>query len=96
MSATAPFFGSECTDRITLPCVVEDFIAAGMGNVPTCLPIHCGDSLCAAGVLPCRIESTVTPFGIGVHFGKVGADEEKGSPEDNIGACMRYNQQACA
>lgn len=91
----APFYGAECTDRITLPCVVEDFIAAGMGSLPACLPIHCGDSLCGAGVLPCRIESTVTPFGIGVHFGDVGAEEVKGSPEDNIGACLRYNQLNC-
>lgn len=94
-ASAAPFYGSECTDRITLPCVVEDFIAAGMGNVPACLPIHCGQSLCGEGVLPCRIESTVTPFGIGVHFGDVGAEEVKGSPEDNIGACLRYNQVNC-
>lgn len=84
---------SECTDRITLPCVVEDFIAAGMGNVPNCLPIHCGDSLCDYGVAACKIESTVKPFGIGVHFGQ---GEEKGSPEENIGACLKYNQVSCA
>lgn len=89
------FFGAECTDRITLPCVVEDFIAAGMGSVPTCLPIHCGSTLCAAGVFPCRIESTVKPFGIGVHFGEVGVEHEKGSPEDNIGACLRFAQVNC-
>lgn len=75
--------------------MVEDFIAAGMGNVPTCLPIHCGSTLCAAGVFPCRIESTVKPFGIGVHFGEVGAEEEKGSPEENIGACLRFAQVNC-
>lgn len=86
-------FFSECTDRITLPCIVEDFIAAGMGDVPNCLPIHCGDSLCDFGVAACKIESTVKPFGIGVHFG---AGEEKGSPEENIGACLKYNQVSCA
>lgn len=85
-------FFSECTDRITLPCIVEDFIAAGMGNVPSCLPIHCGDTLCDYGVTPCKIESTVKPFGLGIHFGK---GEEKGSPEDNIGACLKFNQVSC-
>lgn len=74
---------------------MEDFIAAGMGNVPTCLPIHCGNTLCAAGIFPCRIESTVKPFGIGVHFGEVGEEEEKGSPEENIGACLRFSQVNC-
>lgn len=85
-------FFSQCTDRITLPCVVEDFIAAGMGNVPSCLPIHCGDTLCDYGVIPCKIESTVKPFGLGIHFGE---GEEKGSPEDNIGACLKFNQVSC-
>lgn len=85
-------FFSECTDRITLPCIVEDFIGAGMGNVPSCLPIHCGDTLCDYGVIPCKIESTVKPFGLGIHFGE---GEEKGSPEDNIGACLKYNQMSC-
>lgn len=85
-------FFSECTDRITLPCIVEDFIAAGMGNVPSCLPIHCGDTLCDYGVTPCKIESTVKPFGLGIHFGE---GEEKGSPEDNIGACLKFNQVSC-
>ena len=85
-------FNSACTDRITLPCVVEDFIAAGMGNVPNCFPVHCGNTLCPNGVLPCRVESTVTPFGLGVHFGD---GQDKGSPEDNIGACLRYNQLNC-
>lgn len=69
-----------------------DFIAAGMGNVPDCTPIHCGNSLCAPGVLPCRVESTVTPFGLGIHFGD-GLD--KGSPEENIGACLRFSQVNC-
>lgn len=87
---------STCTDRITTPCVVEDFIAAGMGNVPDCTPIHCGNSLCSNGLeTACRIESTVTPFGIGVHFGD-GIGIDKGSPEDNIGACLKFNQLNCA
>lgn len=87
-------FDSDCKDRITLPCVVEDFIGAGMGNVPSCLPVHCGDSLCDFGALPCRIESTVKPFGLGFHFGD-GQSQDKGGPEDNIGACLKYNQVSC-
>ncbi|XP_062548394.1 uncharacterized protein LOC134213391 [Armigeres subalbatus] len=86
-------FISNCKDRITLPCIVEDFIGAGMGDLPSCIPVHCGNSLCPAGVSPCRVETSVTPFGLGIHFGE-GLD--KGSPEDNIGACLRYNQLPCA
>lgn len=84
-------FFSTCTDRITLPCIVEDFIGTGMGHVPECTPIHCGRSLCS-GTFPCRIESTVKPFAIGIHFGD---GLLKGSPEDNIGACLRFNQMNC-
>lgn len=85
---------SPCTDRITLPCIVEDFIGTGMGDVPTCLPVHCGNSLCPAGVSSCKIETSVTPFHIGVNFGD--GLNNKGSPEDNIGACLRYRQLPCA
>lgn len=85
---------SPCTDRITLPCIVEDFIGAGMGDIPTCIPVHCGNSLCQAGALSCKIETSVTPFHIGVHFGD--GKTNKGSPEDNIGACLRYRQLPCS
>lgn len=85
---------SPCTDRITLPCIVEDFLDAGMGNVPSCLPVHCGNSFCQAGVSPCRVETSVTPFHIGVHFGD--GNNNKGSPENNIGACLRYRQLPCS
>lgn len=85
-------FFSTCNDRITMPCIVEDFISAGIGSVPSCLPIHCGSSLCPGGNSPCRVESTVTPFGLGIHFGD---GTFKGSPEDNIGACIRFNQLKC-
>lgn len=86
-------FFSSCDDRITLPCIVEDFLSiSGSGSVPGCSPVHCGNSLCSHGVSPCRVESTVTPFGIGVHFGD---GSEKGSPEENIGACVRYKQLNC-
>ncbi|XP_055550338.1 uncharacterized protein LOC129732920 [Wyeomyia smithii] len=86
-------FFSTCRDRITLPCIVEDFIGIGMGDLPSCIPVHCGNSLCPGGATPCRVETSVTPFGLGVHFGE-GLD--KGSPEDNIGACLRYSQIPCA
>ncbi|XP_063702611.1 uncharacterized protein LOC134832493 [Culicoides brevitarsis] len=83
---------STCTDRITMPCIIEDFIGVGMGDVPTCVPVHCGSSLCPPGVSPCRLESSVTPFRLGIVFGD-GAG--KGSPEDNIGACLKFSQVAC-
>ncbi|XP_040163293.1 uncharacterized protein LOC120900404 [Anopheles arabiensis] len=87
------FEGINCLDRITLPCIVEDFIGVGMGDLPSCRPVHCGNSLCPPGVSPCRVETSVTPFRLGIHFGE-GID--RGSPEDNIGACIRYNQIPCA
>jgi hypothetical protein len=77
-----------------MPCIVEDFIGAGMGDIQTCIPVHCGNSLCHAGVSSCKIETSVTPFHIGVHFGDGKA--HKGSPEDNIGACLRYKQLPCS
>lgn len=85
-------FFSTCNDRITLPCIVEDFISVGSGSVPTCSPVHCGNSLCPLNSSPCRVESTVTPFAIGIHFGDGAL---KGGAEENIGACMRYKQQNC-
>lgn len=87
-------FYSTCNDRITLPCIVEDFISVGGGSIPTCSPIHCGNSLCSnPNVAPCRVESTVTPFNIGVYFGD---GFYKGIAEENIGACIRYKQLKCA
>ncbi|CAG9802277.1 unnamed protein product [Chironomus riparius] len=84
---------STCLDRITMPCIMEDFIAAGMGNVPSCVPVHCGNSLCYNGASSCRVETSVTPFHVGIHFGD--GRGNKGSPEDNIGACLRYRQLPC-
>lgn len=85
---------SPCWDRITLPCIVEDFIETGMGDIPTCIPVHCGSSFCQPGVSSCKIETSVKPFHIGVHFGD--GRTGKGSPEDNIGACLRYKQLPCS
>ncbi|GAB0093424.1 uncharacterized protein DMENIID0001_085650 [Sergentomyia squamirostris] len=79
-----------CWDRITLPCIVEDFI--GSSAVSMCQPVHCGSSLCPPGQTPCRVETSVTPFGIGFHFGD---GVNKGSPEENIGACLRWIQMPC-
>ncbi|XP_034667961.1 uncharacterized protein LOC117901360 [Drosophila subobscura] len=87
-------FFSTCTDRITMPCIIEDFIGTGLGPLPGCEPVHCGAQFCSSGVWPCRIESTVTPFYIGVHFGD-GVGVGKGSAEDNVGACLRFNQVQC-
>ncbi|XP_046803672.1 uncharacterized protein LOC111677665 [Lucilia cuprina] len=85
-------FYSSCRDRITMPCIIEDFIGTGLGPLPGCEPIHCGMQFCSNGIWPCRIESTVTPFYVGIHFGD---GTGKGSPEDNIGACLRYQQVQC-
>ncbi|XP_055918751.1 uncharacterized protein LOC129950855 isoform X2 [Eupeodes corollae] len=91
-SATTRQFFTTCNDRITMPCIIEDFVDVGMGPLPGCEPVHCGNQFCTSNVKPCRIESTVTPFYLGVHFGKgVG----KGSAEENIGACIRYTQVQC-
>ncbi|XP_034473893.1 uncharacterized protein LOC117781250 [Drosophila innubila] len=87
-------FFSTCSDRITMPCIIEDFIGTGLGPLPGCEPVHCGSQFCSSGVWPCRIESTVTPFYIGVHFGD-GNAPGKGNAEDNIGACLRYSQVPC-
>ncbi|XP_022220876.2 uncharacterized protein LOC111073053 [Drosophila obscura] len=87
-------FFSTCTDRITMPCIIEDFIGTGLGPLPGCEPVHCGAQFCSSGVWPCRIESTVTPFYIGVHFGD-GAGMGKGNAEDNVGACLRFSQVQC-
>lgn len=83
-----------CNDRVTLPCVIEDFIGTGASKLSSCLPIHCGNSLCLPGEQQgqCRMETSVTPFALGFHFGE---GRYKGSPEDNIGACLRYFQLPC-
>ncbi|KAL9927628.1 uncharacterized protein ACN427_001720 [Glossina fuscipes fuscipes] len=85
-------FYSNCRDRLTMPCIIEDFIESGLGPLPGCEPVHCGAQFCSSGIWPCRIESTVTPFYVGIHFGD-GAG--KGSAEDNIGACLRFQQAQC-
>lgn len=85
-------FFTSCRDRVTMPCIVEDFIGAGLGPLPGCEPVHCGSQFCSSGVWPCRIESTVTPFYLGIHFGE---GTNKGSPEENIGACLRFQQVQC-
>uniref|UniRef100_A0A1A9WXL2 CUB domain-containing protein n=1 Tax=Glossina brevipalpis TaxID=37001 RepID=A0A1A9WXL2_9MUSC len=85
-------FYSNCRDRLTMPCIIEDFIESGLGPLPGCEPVHCGAQFCSSGIWPCRIESTVTPFYVGIHFGD---GTGKGSAEDNIGACLRFQQVQC-
>ncbi|ENN71136.1 hypothetical protein YQE_12067, partial [Dendroctonus ponderosae] len=68
-----------CNDKIVLPCDSEDLE-------------HCGLSLCPSGNSPCRIESSVTPFNIGVHFAESAAEA---SPEENLGMCLNYEQIPC-
>ncbi|XP_047106141.1 uncharacterized protein LOC124775354 [Schistocerca piceifrons] len=85
----------ECDDRIVMPCDSEDFImpkqnGGGMGGV--CDLLHCGSSFCSPGEVPCRVESSTTPFNIRVQFGP---GKENESPDDNIGMCLRYEQLPC-
>lgn len=57
-----------------------------------CDLIHCGPTLCPSGMSPCRIESSATPFTIGVHFGP---SAREASPDDNLGMCLTYEQLPC-
>ncbi|XP_066139864.1 uncharacterized protein [Euwallacea fornicatus] len=83
-----------CNDKIVLPCDSDDLLMPGfLGLAPgSCSLEHCGPSLCPSGTSPCRIESSVQPFNIGVHFGPSATDT---SPEDNLGMCLSYEQIPC-
>lgn len=84
----------DCNDRIVMPCDNEDFIMPKQGGgAGMCDLLHCGTSFCSPGEPVCRIESSVTPFHVGVQFGAATQDE---SPEDNLGMCLRYEQLPCA
>lgn len=62
-------------------------------SVGICDQIHCGSKLCPSGETPCKIESSRTPFTIGVHFGTTFTEV---SPEDNLGMCLVYEQLPCS
>lgn len=81
----------ECSDKVLMPCDSEEFITPG-GGPAVCNLLHCGNSFCSAMEKPCRIESSVTPFNIRVLFGAAVQEE---SPEDNLGMCLKYEQQPC-
>ncbi|KAF7281515.1 hypothetical protein GWI33_004595 [Rhynchophorus ferrugineus] len=83
-----------CNDKIVLPCDSEELIMPEMLgiNPGSCSLTHCGSTLCPSGNSPCRIESSVTPFTIGVHFGP---SRIESSPEDNLGMCLTYEQLPC-
>ncbi|XP_030751897.1 uncharacterized protein LOC115879289 [Sitophilus oryzae] len=83
-----------CNDKIVLPCDSEDLVMPEMlGMTPsTCSLTHCGSTLCPSGNSPCRIESSITPFTIGVHFGH---SVKETSPEENLGMCLTYEQMPC-
>lgn len=83
----------DCSDRILMPCDFEEFITPE-GGPGVCDLLHCGTSFCTGldSDTPCRIESSATPFQIRVQFGP-GITQE--SPEDNLGMCLRYEQQLC-
>lgn len=57
-----------------------------------CDLVHCGSSFCPMGESPCRIETSVIPFLIKVHFGPAAREA---APDDNLGMCLRYEQIPC-
>ncbi|XP_017770959.1 PREDICTED: uncharacterized protein LOC108558534 [Nicrophorus vespilloides] len=81
-----------CTDKIVMPCDSEDLLMPVDSGTGFCSLAHCGSSLCPNGESPCRVESSVTPFTIGVQFGPSARDD---SPEDNLGMCLNYEQLPC-
>lgn len=82
----------ECVDRVILPCDNEDLIMVGEGGPSTCSLVHCGESLCPENESPCRIESSSTPFTVGIHF----EENSRESPaDDNLGMCLIYEQLPC-
>ncbi|XP_028171788.1 uncharacterized protein LOC114361068 [Ostrinia furnacalis] len=81
-----------CTDRITIPCENEYFVSSTSYIPGVCDPHHCGDSFCPGSGSDCRVETSISPFAVSVHFGP---PQRKRSPEENIGACLRYTQLPC-
>ncbi|XP_068618095.1 uncharacterized protein [Battus philenor] len=83
-----------CTDRVTIPCESEYFVASSFASPGVCDPHHCGSSFCVDPVdqSQCRVESSISPFAISVHFGP---PTRKRDPEENIGMCLRYSQLPC-
>ncbi|VVC25084.1 Hypothetical protein CINCED_3A003335 [Cinara cedri] len=59
----------------------------------TCDLLNCGYDICSGKETPCLIESAATPFTIRVQFGP--GDKEE-NPDDNLGVCIRYQQQKCS
>lgn len=95
-----PLFYDEarmCSDRIVLPCDSEEFLLPGHVAPGYCDIAHCGASLCPPGESACRVESSTTPFNIGIQFGPgVTSTARMESPEDNLGMCLKYEQLPCA
>ncbi|CAG4942865.1 unnamed protein product [Parnassius apollo] len=82
-----------CADRVTIPCENEYFVGSSFFTPGVCDPHHCGNNFCPGEQhRNCRVESSITPFAVSVHFGP---PTLKRSPEDNIGMCLRYSQVPC-
>ncbi|XP_053610949.1 uncharacterized protein LOC128675515 isoform X2 [Plodia interpunctella] len=82
-----------CRDRITIPCENEYFVSSSSFVPGVCDPHHCGDSFCPGVAFDqCRVETSISPFAVSVHFAH---PTPKRSPEENIGACLRYSQLPC-
>lgn len=80
----------ECSDKIVVPCDNEDLLMShDTPMMGYCNLVHCGDSLCAPGEKPCKIQSSALPFIIEIHFG---ASTRETSPEENLGMCLSYEQ----
>ncbi|XP_044758275.1 uncharacterized protein LOC123316323 [Coccinella septempunctata] len=82
----------ECVDRVILPCDNEDLLMVGQGGPSSCSLVHCGESLCPEDVSPCRIESSSTPFTVGIHFEQ---NSREAPADDNLGMCLNYEQLPC-
>ncbi|XP_026322742.1 uncharacterized protein LOC113232286 [Hyposmocoma kahamanoa] len=82
-----------CQDRITIPCENEYFVSSLTFGPGVCDPHHCGNTFCPGqSGEHCQVETSIIPFAISVHFGPPAI---KKNPEENIGACLKYQQLPC-
>ncbi|XP_048478406.1 uncharacterized protein LOC119693499 isoform X2 [Plutella xylostella] len=87
-------FGRQhCQDRITIPCDNEYFVSNSSLMNGVCDPHHCGQTFCPGAPFDrCYVQSSVSPFSVSVNFGPPVVQR---SAEENIGACLMYQQLPC-
>ncbi|KAG7311971.1 hypothetical protein JYU34_001394 [Plutella xylostella] len=87
-------FGRQhCQDRITIPCDNEYFVSNSSLMNGVCDPHHCGQTFCPGAPFDrCYVQSSVSPFAVSVNFGPPVVQR---SAEENIGACLMYQQLPC-